>query len=77
MKIPPKISHFPPKTQIPKIAINLVKKELVELRNWDVRAGQKPDVIISNSDFVSKRIKQKINLWLNSSICSDNAISSS
>ena len=46
------------RSKIPKIAINLVKKELVELRNWDVRAGQKPDVIISNSDFVGQRIKQ-------------------
>ena len=43
---------------IPKIAINLAKKQLCELRKWDVIAGKKPDLIISNSDFVGKRIKK-------------------
>ena len=46
------------RSKIPKIATKLAKKQLNELRNWDVRAGQKPDVIISNSDFVGQRIKQ-------------------
>jgi glycosyltransferase involved in cell wall biosynthesis len=46
------------RSKIPKIAINLVKKQLNGLRNWDVKAGQKPDVIISNSDFVGERIKK-------------------
>lgn len=46
------------RSKIPNIAINLAKKQLTRLRRWDVKAGQKPDVIICNSKFVSERIKK-------------------
>ncbi|OUT99066.1 MAG: hypothetical protein CBC01_01760 [Betaproteobacteria bacterium TMED41] len=46
------------RSKIPGLAINLVKQQLSSLRRWDVKAGQKPDLIISNSNFVGERIKK-------------------
>ena len=36
----------------------IVKTQIRKLREWDIRAGQKPDKIIANSKFVQNRIKK-------------------
>lgn len=46
------------RSKIPNIAIKQAKKQLNALRIWDKKAGQNPDLIIANSDFVRHRIKK-------------------